>query len=177
MSTEVQAKGSGDARSGEQTLRVLRAHWRHVAFPVFYTVIFGVLLQMIFFSMFDNFWGRALLAVVAMVGLAVWFLVALAPFYGWFTKSYVLTNRRLVFRDGPRNERQIELVRMTLPKLRRTWMDIAFRSGTLDLGNDFVLVRIPRVKKIETLLSELFFSQPKDTKELQDLLARLGYLR
>lgn len=177
MSTEVQAKGSDDARRGEQTLRVLRAHWRHVAFPVVYTVLFGALLQLIFFSMFDNFWGRALLAAVFMVGLALWFIAALVPFYQWFTKSYLLTNRRLVFRDGLRNERQIELVRMTLPKMRRTWMDLVFRSGTLDLGNDFVLARIPGVKKIETLLSELFFSQPKDARELQDLLARLGYLK
>jgi hypothetical protein len=177
VSTEVQARGADDARSGEQTLRVLRAHWRHVAFPVVYTVIFGVLLQMIFFSMFDNFWGRALLAAVFMVGLALWSIVALVPFYQWFTKSYVLTSRRLIFRNGPFSERQIELVRMTLPELSRTKMDLLFGSGTLKLGDAYVLARIPHVKKIEQLLSALFLSKPKDLVELQGLLVRLGYLR
>lgn len=176
MSTKTNAKKDPEGPGIEETrLVTMRAHWRHVAFPVGYSALSVALLSWLASVVLGDFWGRALLAVLVTVGLAAWAKLALAPFVQWFTKSYTVTNQRVLFHDSIKEERQVELAKVSLPTLTRTWLDVLFRSGTLDLGGGYVLERIPRVRKTARLIAELYSNQPKDVRELQILLSRLGY--
>jgi hypothetical protein len=175
MSTETSAKKDPNDPAVEERIVTIRAHWRHLAFPIGYSALSVALLAWLALTVLGNFWGRALLAVLAMVGLAAWVRLALAPFVQWFTKSYTVTGQRVLFHDSIKAQRQVELAKISLPTQTRTGLDVLFRSGTLDLGGGYVLERIPRVKKTATLISELYSSRPKDVQELQILLSRLGY--
>lgn len=134
-------------------------------------------LLLILGTLFDSPWGRALFGIVAIVGLAAWVWFALPSLMRWYAASYAVTSRRVLFREGVfrRRYQQIDLVGVNNPVLDRSGWDLLFGTGTLNLGGGLSMKRVPRVAKIERLISQLAANQTKDLVELSRLLRNMGY--
>lgn len=163
--------------SDEVLVKCVHEHWRAILRPIVYTVLLSVPPLLIFGTLFDSTWGRALFGLVAVVDLAVWARFALPSLMRWYAASYAVTSRRVLFREGVLNRRyeHIDLVGVNNPVLDRSGWDLLYGTGTINLGGGHVMKRVPRVLRIERLISQLAANQTKDVMELSRLLRNLGY--
>lgn len=160
----------------EILVEAMREHWRSIALPIFYSILFAAPLVWLFAAAFDSFWGRAAFALVAMVGLAVWTCFGLWPFVQWFTRSYAVTTRRLLIRSGVfrRRLRPIDLIALPQPELETSVWDWPFGTGRIVIGS-LVLERVRDAQRIGTLLSELISNQSKGLEAITIVLRSMGY--
>ncbi len=143
----------------EWVVTTVRPQWRVILVPVFFTVAFALLVAWIWFTMSDNFWGRALFALVVLGGLAPWGWYALPRMATWYRTRYAFTNRRVLVRRGVFNARQVDIqfVSVNDAIIERHGLDAIFGSGTLILGRgpDHSLPNIPDVNKMKKLAMQL----------------------
>jgi hypothetical protein len=163
--------------SDEVLVKCVHEHWRAITLPVIYTVVLAVPPLLILGTLFDSTWGRAFFGLVAIVSLAAWVWFALPSLMRWYAVSYAVTSRRVLFREGVfrRRYQQIDLVGVNNPVLDRSGWDLLFGTGTINLGGGHLMKRVPRVVKIEQLISQLAANQTKDVMELSRLLRNMGY--
>jgi uncharacterized membrane protein YdbT with pleckstrin-like domain len=119
--------------SGETVVHNLRPHWRKVAIPVALVPIVVGLASYGWFALPDNsarkYLRYAILA--AAVIILVWW--SLRPFLFWLTTRYVVTDRRVLMRNGvlSRTGRDVPLTRVNDVSFKRTIVERMFGSGTL----------------------------------------------
>lgn len=161
----------------ERLVKVLRQHWRIVAIPLFLSALVVLVPIVMAVTIFKYTWGKVVLALFLVAGLVAWARYALPPLARWYAKSYAITTRRVVFREGlaHSSERQVDLVRVARTTVHRTLADKLMGSGTIDLGDGNVLERIPRVARINRLLNQLVATQTKDLTEQIQILNAMGY--
>jgi len=161
----------------ELLVKVLRQHWRVVAIPMLISVLLLLAPILMLVTIFEYTWGKVVLALFVIAGLVVWGRYAAPPLARWYAKSYGITTRRVVFREGLTNssEKQVDLVRVARTTVHRTLMDKLMGSGTIDLGEGNVLEGIPRVARINRLLNQLVVTQTKPLTEQIQILSAMGY--
>lgn len=161
----------------ERLVKVLRQHWRVVAIPIVISALLLLAPMVLLVTIFEYTWGKVVLVLFLIAGLVVWARYAAPPLAWWYAKSYGITTRRVIFREGLTNssERQVDLVRVARTTVHRTLMDKLMGSGTIDLGEGNVLEGIPRVARINRLLNQLVAAQTKDLTEQIQILSAMGY--
>lgn len=104
--------------------------------------------------------GQLAVSVLALV-LAVWW--ALLPFLRWRTRTYTITNFRLITRQGIVNKtgKDLPLMRINDVSYERTLMDRMLGCGTLYIQTAaegaIVLDDVPDVERVHVSLTELIF--------------------
>jgi uncharacterized membrane protein YdbT with pleckstrin-like domain len=147
---------------GEESVRVLRPHWKTLVGPVaagFLVVVALAAAEALIPGSKYSAIERLAVAVVA-VALLVWWL--LLPFLVWRTTVYEVTTRRLRLRDGilTRNGRDIPLSRITDVSFRKGLLDRLLGCGTLVVESagehgELTLTEIPHVERVSSLLFQL----------------------
>jgi len=152
-------------------------HWRVITLPLSCTLLVLAAPVVIAATVLDRPWGRVLFGLAVVVGPVLWVWRALAPLARWYTESFAVTSRRVLFREGivRRRYHQIDLVGVTNPELERSGWDLLFGTGTLHLSGDRLMRQVPRVARIERLITQLAANQTKDFMELSRLLKSMGY--
>jgi len=115
--------------SGETVVHNLRPHWRKVAFPVILVpIVVGLASYGI--TAVDNHIVRYIILAAALIILIWW---SLRPYLFWLTTRYVVTDRRVLMRDGvlSRTGRDVPLTRVNDVSFKRTIIERMFGSGTL----------------------------------------------
>jgi len=145
---------------GEQIVRNLRPHWRRIAVPVALVPIVVGLASYGWFALpSDSFrkWLRWLILLAALVILVWW---TLRPLLFWLTTRYVVTNRRVLMRNGvlKRSGRDVPLTRVNDVSFSRTIVERLFGSGTLTIesAGDRGQVVLTDVPQVETVQREIY---------------------
>lgn len=161
----------------ERLVKVLHHHWSVIALPIAFAALLVVALLTILFTIFDNTLGKVLFYLLLIVGVIAWCRFALPSIVRWYTKSYAITTRKVLFRDGifNRSQVQIDLVRVARTTVHRSGWDNLLGSGTIDLGEGFVLKRIPKVQKMDQLLNQLVATQTEKLAQQIQILNTMGY--
>jgi uncharacterized membrane protein YdbT with pleckstrin-like domain len=140
----------------ETVIRNLRPTWRRVAVPVALLPILVGLASYGWFALPNDSarkWLRYLILLVALV-LLVWFSVR--PILTWLTTRYVITNRRVLMRNGvmARSGRDVPLTRVNDVSFSRSVVERLFGSGTLIIESagdrgQVVLTDVPQVEAVQ----------------------------
>ena len=160
---------SGD----ELVLLRFRPHWRVIVGPVVVGMALLVVLLVSWFALPNTIWGWAGRGTLAILGGGL-LVRSVVLFIRWFMSVTTITDHRVLART-PTQERQVEVARLSLPVVRRTGVDILFGTGTLELGDGTRLLAVPRVMRVQRLLSELYSGRGRDVQQLEALLSRMGY--
>lgn len=115
-------------------------------------------------------WDPAAKNVVFGVIWAIWLVVvgwlALWPFLSWLTTHFVITDRRVMFREGllSRSGFDIALSRIAHVEFVRSFVDRILRTGTLVIesaaSEPVEFYDIPRVENVHALLYHEVFESP-----------------
>lgn len=136
----------------EELVHVARQHWTVVAgeFLVLFIII-AVVGTALFFIPWNEDWsliaGGGVVAVGLIAALALWFI----PMLKWMTTVYILTNRRLMMRDGiiSKQGRDMPLTRVNDVSFNISLWERIMRYGTLSIQSaseqeGMVLQRVPK---------------------------------
>ena len=139
----------------EDVVLALHPHWRQLVIPALVVpVVIGVASYLVFLVPEGTVrtplrWVVVGVAALALLRLSVW------PWLRWQTTHYVLTNRRVVVREGvlARRGRDIPLLRVNDVSFRRTVLERLVRSGSLTIESAgeqgrIVLLDIPSVELV-----------------------------
>jgi uncharacterized membrane protein YdbT with pleckstrin-like domain len=147
---------------GEESVVILRPHWKTLVRPIALTFLVVAVLLAGEVVIPGNKWAvieRLALAVVAVVALM---LCLMFPLLAWRTTVYELTSKRLRLRDGilTRSGRDIPLSRITDVSFRKGVLDRLLGSGTLVVESagehgELALTEIPHVERVSSLLFQL----------------------
>ena len=119
---------------GEEIVRQFRPHWRMLALPAGWTVLFAVVVAIVWIYKPDSpeWWGIVawVLTGAATIG---WIRLALYPFIAWWFTWYVLTDERLITRSGILSRRGLEipLERINDVQFSQNILERMLRSGDL----------------------------------------------
>ena len=117
----------------EHVVRNLRPHWRRVVVPV---ALLPIVVGLASYGWFKAPHGatrhplRYAILVVAILILLWW---TVRPLLFWLTTRYVVTNRRVLMRQGvlSRHGRDVPMTRVNDVSFQRTFVERLFGSGTL----------------------------------------------
>ncbi|SDK57044.1 PH domain-containing protein [Actinopolyspora mzabensis] len=153
---------------GEQVLVHRHPHWKLLVGPVFALLVvlvgFGVL---VLFTE-SLAWRIPLLAVGGIVGVVLLLWLVLTPLLRWRTTHFVVTNHRLMIREGvfTRSGVHIPLGRINSVRSRRGLLDRMLGSGTLivESASDEPLEfdDIPEVNRVQSLLYGAVEGEPHE---------------
>ncbi len=144
--------------AGEEILTHRHPHWKMLVGPVLVLLVvvgLGSYLAALVGAQSWGPWARIVLAVIAL-GLVVRF--TLMPVIRWRTTHFVVTNRRVLVREGlfTRRGLDIPLRRITSVQFRHTLFERIFGVGTLvmESASDEPLEfhDIPGVEEVHALL-------------------------
>lgn len=151
---------------GEQVLHHTRTHWKALIVPVLIMAVFvaaaafGVTLVPS-----GEYEGYVKLAIVGVAFLVV-LIWTVWPFLVWIAESYMLTDQRLLTRQGviTRTGRDIPLGRINDVSHERDLIDRILGCGTLVIWSAgekgrIELYDIPQVETVQRLVSEQLFQR------------------
>ncbi len=154
--------------SGEELVLHRHPHWKILVLPVL-VLVAVVAVACFLAALVRNFsWAHPAwiaLAVVAVVGIG-WFTVA--PVLRWRTTHFVVTDRRILVREGvfTRTGIDIPMSRINSVQFRHGLLDRVLRTGTLiiESASDEPLEfdDVPRVEQVHNLLYNEVFSAGQD---------------
>ncbi|GAB2492144.1 hypothetical protein GCM10026982_15880 [Nocardiopsis aegyptia] len=137
---------------GEELVHVARQHWTVLVGEfVALLLIVAVVGTALWFLPWDQDWSLIAMAVVVGVGLVAAIVFWFVPMLRWSTTVYILTNQRLMMRDGivSRQGRDIPLTRVNDVSFAISLWERLMRYGTLSVQSaseqeGMVLRRVPR---------------------------------
>ena len=147
--------------SDERVVLHLHPHWKALIRPVLVVVVAvaAVIAAGIFLP---AAWNPVGLYVVAALALILIGWLALWPWLIWRTTHYVLTNERVILREGvfSRDGRDIPMGRVNDVSFSHNLIQRMLGCGTLTIESagergQVVLTNIPRVEKTQSVLYEL----------------------
>jgi uncharacterized membrane protein YdbT with pleckstrin-like domain len=145
---------------GEEVIRNLRPHWRRVAVPIALLPIVVGLASYGWFALPDDSarkWLRWVILAAAVL-ILVWY--SLRPFLNWLTTRYVVTNRRVLMRNGvmSRTGRDVPLTRVNDVSFSRSIVERLFGSGTLiiESAGDRGQVMLRDVPEVEAVQRDIY---------------------
>lgn len=140
----------------EHVIRNLRPHWRRVAGPVVLAPIVVGLASYGYFTLDDHGVQKVVRWVVLAAALIILVWWCLRPFLTWLTTRYVLTDRRVLMRNGvlSKNGRDIPLTRVNDVSFKTTLIERLFGSGTLTIESagergQVALTDVPKVEEVQ----------------------------
>jgi uncharacterized membrane protein YdbT with pleckstrin-like domain len=141
---------------GEEVVRNLRPHWRRVAVPVALLPIVVGLASYGWFTLPSGGTRQPLRAVILVVALVILFWWSARPVFRWLTTRYVVTNRRVLMRNGvlSRSGRDVPLTRINDVSFSRSVIERMFGSGTLTIESagdrgQVILTDVPHVENVQ----------------------------
>lgn len=145
---------------GETVVRNLRPHWRRVVVPVALLPIVVGLASYGWFKLPDDSARPALRYVILAVAVVILVWWTLRPLLFWLTTRYVVTNRRVLMRNGvlSRTGRDIPLTRVNDVSFQRTLVERMFGSGTLiiESAGDRGQVALKDVPQVEAVQRDIY---------------------
>jgi uncharacterized membrane protein YdbT with pleckstrin-like domain len=146
--------------SDEEVVHNLRPHWRRVAVPIALVPIVVGLASYGWFALPDDSARKVLRWVILVVALVVLVGWSLRPFLYWLTTRYVVTDRRVLMRNGvlSRTGRDVPLTRVNDVSFTRTITERCFGSGTLiiESAGDRGQVSLADVPQVETVQRDIY---------------------
>jgi uncharacterized membrane protein YdbT with pleckstrin-like domain len=141
---------------GEEVVRNLRPHWRRVVGPVALLPIVVGLASYGWFTLPSDGARQPLRAVILVVALVVLTWWSARPVFRWLTTRYVVTNRRVLMRNGvfSRSGRDVPLTRINDVSFSRSVTERMFGSGTLIIESagdrgQVILKDVPQVESVQ----------------------------
>ncbi|RFD25244.1 hypothetical protein MUBE_10345 [Mycobacterium uberis] len=148
--------------AGEQVVVHRHPHWKRLIWPAAVFVLATGLVA--FGSGYINsmHWAQVAKNVIYDVFWGVWLVIVgwltLWPFLSWLTTHFVVTNRRVMFRQGvlARSGIDIPLARINSVEFRDRLFERMFRTGTLIVESasqdPLEFYNIPRLRQVHALL-------------------------
>ncbi len=142
--------------SDEEVVRNLRPHWRRVVVPIALLPIVVGLASYGWFTLPSDSARKSLRYVILVVAALLLLWLTLRPLLFWLTTRYVVTNRRVLMRNGvlSRTGRDVPLTRVNDVSFSRTIVERCFGSGTLIIESagdrgQVMLRDVPRVEAVQ----------------------------
>jgi uncharacterized membrane protein YdbT with pleckstrin-like domain len=156
---------------GEDVVRNLRPHWRRIVVPVALVPVVVGLASYGWFALPSDSARKVLrwaILAVALVILAWW---TARPVLVWLTTRYVVTNRRVLMRNGvlSRTGRDVPLTRVNDVSFSRMMVERLFGSGTLiiESAGDRGQVVLKDVPQVESVQREIYRLVEDETQRLR----------
>lgn len=159
----ISSKALGD---GESVILELRTHWKALIGPamVFMVFVAGAGIGVALMPKGDNQQLMQIIVIcVAVLGILIW---AVWPILSWLAATYVITNQRLITREGviTRTGRDIPLGRINDVSYERQLLDRILGCGTLVVWSAGEQGRVdlrdvPKVERVQRTLSEQLFNR------------------
>jgi uncharacterized membrane protein YdbT with pleckstrin-like domain len=144
----------------ERVVHNLRPHWRRVAGPVALVPIVVGLASYGWFALPEDSarkWIRYVILAAAVIILLWW---SLRPFLFWLTTRYVVTDRRVLVRNGvlSRNGRDVPMTRINDVSFNRSVVERLFGSGKLiiESAGERGQVTLNDVPHVETVQRDIY---------------------
>lgn len=149
---------------GENVVMELRTHIKKMVGPFIVLVLTIVIASLLAWLVRSNDWADWIIYAIiglALLALIVWVLI---PFLKWRTSVYVITNRRLITREGivTRTGRDIPLYRINDVTYEKGLLDRLLGCGTLIISDatekaGVKLHDVPKVERVHVQMNELLF--------------------
>jgi uncharacterized membrane protein YdbT with pleckstrin-like domain len=150
----------------EEVVRNLRPHWRRIVLPIALVPIVVGLVSYGWFALPANSTRQPLRWVILAVAVVILFWWSVRSLLFWLTTRYVVTNRRVLMRNGvlSRTGRDVPLTRINDVSFSRTIVERLFRSGTLIIESagdrgQVVLRDVPQVESVQRDIYRLVESE------------------
>ena len=144
----------------EQVIRNLRPHWRRIVGPVALLPIVVGLASFGWFTRAVRECATPLRYAILIVGLLILLRWTVRSLLFWFTTRYVVTNRRVLMRNGVlrRTGRDVPLTRINDVSFSRTIVERFFGSGTLviESAGDRGQVMLRDVPHVEAVQRDIY---------------------
>ncbi|MDQ1697223.1 MAG: hypothetical protein QOJ03_2576 [Frankiaceae bacterium] len=144
----------------EEIVLDLHAHWKQLVVPVLLIPVIVGVASYVIFILPDNSARTVLRWVVGGVAALLLLRFSLWPYLKWQTTRYVLTNRRVVIRQGVfgRSGRDIPLTRVNDVSFQHNLFERLLRCGTLTIesAGEHGQVVLPEVPKVELVQREVY---------------------
>ncbi len=133
-------------------------HWKMLIVPVLVLLVVVALVGFLAALVRNQSWAHIGWIVLAVVGVAVVIRFTLAPLMRWYTTHFVLTNRRVLVRQGvlTRTGLDIPMTRINSVRFRHGLLDRMLGTGTLIIesasGEPLEFDDIPHVEHVHALL-------------------------
>ena len=147
---------------GETVVMLLRPHVKRLFLPVVLLLVVAPLATFVAGLVpagSAQVWVRGLLALAALLVILRW---SVAPFVTWWNTVYVITNRRLVMREGvfTRSGHDMPLSRLNDVTFSHNLFDRMIGCGTLTVESagergQVVLADVPKVEQVQRVLYRL----------------------
>ncbi|AKU18988.1 PH domain-containing protein [Luteipulveratus mongoliensis] len=146
---------------GERVVMELRTHIKKMVVPLIVLVLTIVAALLLAWWVRSNDWIVYVIVAVAVLAIVLWVVI---PFLRWRTSIYVVTNRRLITREGivTRTGRDIPLYRINDVTYEKDLLDRLLGCGTLIVSDatdkaGVKLYDVPKVEKVHVTMNELLF--------------------
>jgi uncharacterized membrane protein YdbT with pleckstrin-like domain len=140
----------------------LHPHWKALVTPVLILLATVGLASFLASAVPDGGARLPLQVVIVLAGLVVLFIATFMPFLRWVTTHYVVTDRRLITRQGivARTGRDMPLSRINDISFSHTVLERLLGCGTLVVESagergQLTLADVPRVERVQRRLYEL----------------------
>ena len=142
--------------NGEQIVRNLRPHWRRVVLPIVVLLVVIGLASYGWFALPSGSVRQPLRDVILAAALVIIVWWTVRPLLRWLTTRYVVTNRRVLMRNGvfSRTGRDVPLTRVNDVSFSRTVVERLIGSGTLTIESagdrgQVLLHDVPHVESVQ----------------------------
>lgn len=159
--------------SDEEVVLHLHPHWIRVALPAVGAMIIFLIAALGVFLVPAGDIRRPAQYAIIVAAVVLFFVLSFLPWLRWIMTSYVVTNERVLIREGvlTRSGRDIPLVRINDVSFHHTIAERLIGSGTLTIESagergQVILASVPRVERVHLTLYEL--------AEAMDLRRRAG---
>lgn len=149
---------------GEHVELELRTHIKRIVVPILVLILTVVAASFLVWLANDRDWPQWLIWTVVVITVLIVVAWVIVPFLRWRTTIYVITNRRLITREGiiTRTGRDIPLYRINDVTYEKDLLDRVLGCGTLVISDatdkaGVDLYDVPRVEKVQVRLNELLF--------------------
>lgn len=150
---------------GERVELELRTHIKKVVVPTLVLLVTIAAVSALIWLANDQAWPTWVTWAIVIVGVLVFVAWVLVPFLRWRTTIYVVTNRRLITREGiiKRTGRDIPLYRINDVTYEKDVLDRILGCGTLVVSDatdkaGVQLFDVPKVENVQVRLNELLFN-------------------
>ncbi len=147
----------------EHVVLHMRTHGKALILPALALVLCGALIGvgLALIPMDLRPVGQYFIVALGLI-LILWWSVA--PFLRWLTRTYTVTNRRLITRWGILNKigKDLPLIRINDVSYERSLLDRMLGCGTLNIqtaadAGPIVLDDVPDVERVHVVMTELLF--------------------
>lgn len=159
---------------GEVVVVHRHPHWKGLVVPIalfwLVTLAAGVLLGLLWKSQDAGparTWGTVAIVVTWALATALWLI---RPLVSWATTHFVVTDRRVIYRNGiiTRSGIDIPISRINTVEFTHGLVDRILRTGSLEIqsasDDPLVFTDIPRVESVHALLYEQVLEEDYDDR-------------